>query len=559
MLASTITPLQPIHPTNPQSADEGTQDSLATEKKFDHTTLIIELLTKSYEQFKKYKNARIALFLASEIAKSYFEGGKFEMALKRIGKRIRAQSSPPSSIALLFVTLNIEMRESYQRKLVEILLQQVDNQQLPIIIDLNQMNTFVHFGIQFERGNAYVGVPVKFQVTATTSCPLPSEISSLHLVFNDSTFDYHFHHLSNEASELKGSVWIDVKDALQKDADNGLAWEKELALNYPLTGHDETFKIAKWLPVDNISDETGRFVTLEEVEDHSTLRVTHRKPKMDMNTECEQVALLDEALPVDATIISHEEHKAQATLTAEIKAGADQRLGDMRETVQIEFQQPFQTEFKIKSLALTDLDVCDIDFQVASKEHYDIVDLQPPSHERRQHCSVFNCNHLLLLEIVDITAQKESVEIGHIENAWKRRQPHPTLKENLFHTVLTVPHIGLTQSPLNITLDAPTKIYIATQFVFISIIGNTSSKMHELVAILDASNNLIFSDYKQYLVRLLPLSTTKLRFNEYALAPGKLTVPKLRLVEPGCENEGVSLNNEELAIFVKPAPATMDV
>ncbi|ORY05966.1 hypothetical protein K493DRAFT_203903 [Basidiobolus meristosporus CBS 931.73] len=678
-----------------ESTDLSTQDSINTEKKFDHTAIIIELLTKSYEQFKKYKNARMTLFLASEIAKSYYEGGKFEMALKffeRIAKTYRKENWSTILASILHsslvcsrelklwknaigyliellsdeVTLNIEMREGYQRELVEILSRQTDdNQQIPMIIDLDQMNTFVHFGIQFERGNAFVGAPVKFQLTATTSCPLPLEISSLRLVFNDSSFDHHFHHVSDEASELKGSVWIDAKDAQQKETDDGLAWSKEvdlrlsnecvkviegsitpreiaelkvavischistpgwqLTLNYPLTGHDETFKKAKWLQVDQTNDDVKRFVTLDEAEDRTTLRVTHRKPKMEMNIECEQVALLDEAFPVNVTIISQEEHRAQTTLTAEIKSGAGQRVSDTfthdlgqvnpggekrltffirgsqpprerlltltlryyldspdiindqlnvyekRETLQIEFQQPFQTEFKvypenflapndpdslsrtehnllvtqIKSIALADLEVQNIELKIA-------VSLFKPG-------SVFSCSHLMSFETEDITTLKESVEIGHIEIAWKRRQPHPTLKENIFNTVLTVPRVGMTQSPLNITLDAPTEIYLATPFTFVYNIENTSSEMQELVAILDASNNLIFSGYKQHLVRLLPLSITKLRFNGYALAPGKLTVPKLRLVEPGSEHEGVSLNNEELAIFVKPAPAMVEV
>jgi trafficking protein particle complex subunit 11 len=58
------------------------QSILATERTVEHANLTIELLTKSYEQFKKYKSSRMTLYLASEIAGTYYDVDKYEMALR---------------------------------------------------------------------------------------------------------------------------------------------------------------------------------------------------------------------------------------------------------------------------------------------------------------------------------------------------------------------------------------------------------------------------------------------------------------------------------------------
>jgi hypothetical protein len=65
-----------------------------SESEFDHASTTVELLTKSYEHFKKYKHGRMTLYLASEIAQEYFEAAKYEMALKffdRIAKNYRKE------------------------------------------------------------------------------------------------------------------------------------------------------------------------------------------------------------------------------------------------------------------------------------------------------------------------------------------------------------------------------------------------------------------------------------------------------------------------------------
>ena len=66
--------------------------SFEIEKNFDHATCVIDLYTRSYEQFKSRSLTKFSLYIAVEIAKIYQEAGKFEMALRfynRIAKTYR--------------------------------------------------------------------------------------------------------------------------------------------------------------------------------------------------------------------------------------------------------------------------------------------------------------------------------------------------------------------------------------------------------------------------------------------------------------------------------------
>ena len=70
------------------------EQAIEQERCIDHAALCVELLTKSYEHFKRQKHGRMTLFLASEIADEYFESNKYEMALKfydRIAKNYRKE------------------------------------------------------------------------------------------------------------------------------------------------------------------------------------------------------------------------------------------------------------------------------------------------------------------------------------------------------------------------------------------------------------------------------------------------------------------------------------
>lgn len=58
---------------------------LPAEKTVDHSGIVIDLLSRSYEQFKRNNNSRMMLFVAGEIAKLYRMSGRHDMALKYVG------------------------------------------------------------------------------------------------------------------------------------------------------------------------------------------------------------------------------------------------------------------------------------------------------------------------------------------------------------------------------------------------------------------------------------------------------------------------------------------
>ncbi|KAI9062346.1 hypothetical protein FKP32DRAFT_1593495 [Trametes sanguinea] len=73
----------------------------ANEKKVDHLAIVLELYTRSYEIFRKWgtQNAqspgRLTLWIAYRIAQTYYESGKFDMAVRffeRIAKTYRRES-----------------------------------------------------------------------------------------------------------------------------------------------------------------------------------------------------------------------------------------------------------------------------------------------------------------------------------------------------------------------------------------------------------------------------------------------------------------------------------
>ncbi|KAI9492284.1 Gryzun, putative trafficking through golgi-domain-containing protein [Zychaea mexicana] len=200
---------------------------LANERQIDHSGLTIELLTKSYEQFKKYRNGRMTLYLAAEIAGTYYEAGKFEMALKffePIGKTYRKENWNMILTSILRWSLRCakelksweraleclvelmssdlpmseQKRQDIQTELFDVLhRQQQENEETPTIpralaIQMDQINPMLSCHIQFKTRASFVNTPVYYQValkTGKTSPPAPFRLNSMRILFNDSQYN----------------------------------------------------------------------------------------------------------------------------------------------------------------------------------------------------------------------------------------------------------------------------------------------------------------------------------------------------------------------------------
>ncbi|GJJ77822.1 trafficking protein particle complex subunit 11 [Entomortierella parvispora] len=202
--------------------------SMNAERTIDHLSLTVELLTKSYEQFKRHKAGRMTMFLASEIAGTYYTAGKFEMALKffeRIGKTYRKEGWNLILTSILkwsvqcakelgfwetVVECYIEMlspempstpakRQSIFDELVSILHTEISPANKvshnPVVVSMPQINSFVTCAVQFQGRQSFVSSPSKFQLQLFTqggedALPQPFRVSFIDIEFTDPSLNH---------------------------------------------------------------------------------------------------------------------------------------------------------------------------------------------------------------------------------------------------------------------------------------------------------------------------------------------------------------------------------
>ncbi|KAF9460741.1 Gryzun, putative trafficking through golgi-domain-containing protein [Collybia nuda] len=196
----------------------------ANEKKVDHLTIILELYTKAYELFKKFTKldlqnptqGRLTLWIAYRIAQTYYDSGKFEMAIRffeRIAKTYRREKWGPLlrpllstwyscaqqlgdvdlSVRLLVEMLGhdalpLEDPNSIEEDLMAVLKSTVPSSDDPIVIDLAESTPIFDSNVVFWAPEIKVGEVVAFQLSLTS----PTRLSISKLPF--STLTIHFSH-----------------------------------------------------------------------------------------------------------------------------------------------------------------------------------------------------------------------------------------------------------------------------------------------------------------------------------------------------------------------------
>lgn len=233
---------------------------VAAERQVDHSALTIDLLTKSYEQFKKYRNTRMTLYLAAEIAGTYYETGKYEMALKffeRIGKTYRKEQWHMVLASILrwslrcakemgsweraveclveLLSSNLPMsdqkRQDIQKELWDIIHRESDQQEpTKLDIQMDQINPLLTCQLQFKNRANFVNTPVPFQVTLHTgsNSPLqPLRFSSMRIMFNDPKYNCILKDIGND-DDLASLVYIDcTKDMTTIDQGDYAGWHSK--------------------------------------------------------------------------------------------------------------------------------------------------------------------------------------------------------------------------------------------------------------------------------------------------------------------------------------------
>ncbi|KAF8963658.1 Gryzun, putative trafficking through golgi-domain-containing protein [Flammula alnicola] len=213
------------------------------EKKVEHLAIINELYTKSYELFKKHSPAsnqgqgRLTLWIAYRIAQTYYESGKFDMAVRffeRIAKTYRREKWNSMLLPLLStwyacaqqlgdvelsIKLLVEMLghdsvdsddpSSLEEDLIAVLRSTVPSSpDEPLVVDLVEAQPIFDSAVVFWSPEVKVGEHAAFQL----SLMAPSSITIASVPF--SRLAIHFAHhespiiVEHEPSEIESTVSV---------------------------------------------------------------------------------------------------------------------------------------------------------------------------------------------------------------------------------------------------------------------------------------------------------------------------------------------------------------
>ncbi|KAJ7593749.1 Gryzun, putative trafficking through golgi-domain-containing protein [Mycena floridula] len=231
----------------------------ANEKKVDHLVIILELYTKAYELFKKYASeanqgqGRLTLWIAYRIAETYFESGKFDMAVRffeRIAKTYRREKWGPMLRPLLAkwykcaqelkdvelcVRLLVEMLaygadegeelQTLQEDLTSVLKSTIPSSpDEPLLIDLSESEPLFVCSVVFWASEVKVHEPAMFQLLMTG--PKVSELPITSISIEFESFSGSISILHDPTLTSTGFVKLDeVEDEAVVEVKACLRWE----------------------------------------------------------------------------------------------------------------------------------------------------------------------------------------------------------------------------------------------------------------------------------------------------------------------------------------------
>ncbi|KAF9905236.1 hypothetical protein EC991_001888 [Linnemannia zychae] len=203
------------------------------------------------EEFKRHKAGRMTLFLASEIAGTYYTAGKFEMALKffeRIGKTYRKEGWNLILTSILKWSIQCAKELGYWENVVEYLIEMMSPDMpateakrvsvfdelvsilyadihpanltvhKPLVFSMPQINSFVSCAVQFQTKQTFVASASKFQLQLVTqggqgALPKPFRLSYVLVEFSDPTLNHRFEDpRSLDQSEAQDFERLSMKD-----------------------------------------------------------------------------------------------------------------------------------------------------------------------------------------------------------------------------------------------------------------------------------------------------------------------------------------------------------
>ncbi|KAG6382017.1 Gryzun, putative trafficking through golgi-domain-containing protein [Boletus reticuloceps] len=346
-----------------ESASQGINAApgYANEKKVDHLTIVLELYTKSYELFKKYSSTasqgRLTLWIASRIAQTYYQSGKFELAIRffeRIAKTYRREKWN-AMLRPLFLTwyacakklgdveltvrLLVEMigygdidePGSLQDDLLTLLKTSVPFSNEALVVDLKESEPILNTSVVFWKPDVRVGEGVAFQISlaAPSDAVIPDlPIHSISILFSEGCRPITIHHDASAQpdpvrlvplGQVRGEKPIEVQVHLRWRAGDQVVLAGTLASDVPgisayVSSIVVTLKEGSWtieVPHEPCASRESILavprwlssvqpVTFIPVTRDDSLRVIvrHRPHQFSVSFSHQEPALLDEAYPI---------------------------------------------------------------------------------------------------------------------------------------------------------------------------------------------------------------------------------------------------------------------
>jgi hypothetical protein len=266
----------------------------------------------------------------------------------------------------------------------------------------NQKRIEIHnelMDILFKDDTTFIGAETLFQITFTTqaeSPPIPLRFTFLRLSFNDSYYNHYLHDKEDKENDEKNNAkleWVDCKNCLQEDVEGeGLVWVKDVNLNFskgvtkifegsiePKESGDlqlqavsfgfltEQWKVElhfnlktreehskrKWL-IGDIDSEVIKptYMVLNGTGERTSIKVTQKLAKLDIQAKHSAPALLDEHYPIELTIVNLEQEEVKAFLNTEIVADEQSNSTDSEDFITLDPTINFSTIYTISNTGM---------------------------------------------------------------------------------------------------------------------------------------------------------------------------------------------------------------
>ncbi|KAF9022277.1 hypothetical protein BDZ89DRAFT_208493 [Hymenopellis radicata] len=341
----------------------------ANEKKVDHLVIILELYTKAYELFKKHtpnipqstSQARLTLWIAYRIGQTYFDSGKFDMAVRffeRIARTYRRESwdtmlrpllttwyacvqqlgDVELSVRLLIEMLghgleDVDEPGTLQGDLLEVLKSTVPTTpDEPLLIDSSESQPIFDCDVVFWQTEVKVGEAAAFQLTITA----PEDVAISDLPFTSLTIAFAgtygpitLQHVDGESSNTSSRyLSLGTISEEAKTLETSLRWQhgSSLILSGAMVSHvPTTLRVEEFLltlvhgawniqiPLDPTSSRTGsprplshrwlscvsppRFLDVKR-DDPSSVFVRYRSHSVELDVSHPSPACIDEEYPI---------------------------------------------------------------------------------------------------------------------------------------------------------------------------------------------------------------------------------------------------------------------